>query len=227
MTDIRYTINDVMRQEIENILMNLYTSIPAIVESYDSNKQTIVAKVAVETPTYNGENIPPAVYSDIPVVFPSGSDWIIAGPLKKGDAVILIVPHYGVESYLNGNKDRVGQPSYVTRHDLNDAVAFAGMFTFKKPTRKEEYKNVFHIAQGNNILSFSEDNGIVVDTPNATLSIPPNGEIDIIGNVTVNGNLTVNGTTTTTGLLAGGINMVTHTHQYTDDGNTLLTAIPQ
>lgn len=224
--DIRYSLNDVIRQEIETALMNLYTTIPAIVQSFNSTKQTVDVEVAVETPTYLGDNIAPSKFKDIPVIFPSANDWVIAGPVSVGDSVVLLVPHYGTEEYFSGKKDKVGKPQYVNRHDLNDAVALVGMFTSSSVTRKDQYKDVFHLAQGDNVIAFDDTTGITITTPTGSLNIPPSGDMVLTGNLTVNGNVTVTGTTSSTGLVGNGIDMVAHTHPYTDDGNNLVTGTP-
>ena len=131
---MRFTENDVIRYEIESLLMGLYTTIPAIVTNYNSTKQTVDVTVAVETPTYYGDNIAPHSLKNIPVIFPSASKWVMAGPISVGDAVVLLVPHYGTEEYLQGRKNQIGKPNTVNRHDINDAVAIVGMFTRNKTT---------------------------------------------------------------------------------------------
>lgn len=224
--DIRYSITDVIKDEIDNSLTTLYTSIPAIVESYNETAQTVNVKVAVETPTVFGDNIPPAEYKEIPVMFPSASNWSISGPIDKGDSVVLLVPHYGTEEYRNGNKNKVGKPKYVNKFDLNDAVAFVGMFT-NKPTINQTHKDKFNISQGNNVITLDDTGGININTSSGSFSITPSGEIAIIGNLTITGNLNVTGITNTLGLVANGIDQVLHTHTYTDDGNPLVTGPAQ
>ena len=218
----KYSLNDVIRQDIESMLMMTYTSIPAIVKSHNTTNQTLKVKVAVETPTYDGSNIPAVELEDVPVMFPQGSDWVIAGKLEEGDAVLLVVPHYGIEEYLQGSKGKEGRPSSVRRHDLNEAVAIPGMFTFKEPTRKLALKDKFHIAQGeNNHITF-DDSGViitsgssVVTVNNGTVSID-SSTINLTGNVNITGSLTTNG-----------IDFSTHIHPYTDDGNPAVTGAPQ
>lgn len=202
----KYTLSDVIRQDVESILMMTYTSIPAIVKSHNTEKQTLTVQVATETPTYFGDNIAPVELDDVPVMFPQGSDWVIAGKLEEGDAVLLVVPHYGVEEYLQGPKGKPGRPESVRRHDLNEAVALPGMFTFNEPTRKLALKDTFHIAQGeNNHITFDETGGITLTSGSSVVNISDTG-------VSITGSLTVNG-----------IPFGTHTHSYLDDDGTTVT----
>lgn len=222
---MRYDYTDVVKQEIETALMYLYTTIPAIVTSYNATTQKVDVNVAVETPTYDGENIAPPSLTEVPVMFPSASNWVIAGPILVGDSVTLLVPHYATESYTSGKKDKIGKPKLVKRHDINQAVAMVGMFT-TKPTRKEEHKDKFHIAQGDNVITFDDSGGISLQNGSGVINMPASGPISITGDVNITGNLNVTGTTTTVGLVGNGVNHITHTHGYTDDGSPQTTSPP-
>lgn len=243
MRDIRYSLNDIIHQEAQNVVSQVYTTIPAIVKSFDSTKQTITAQVAVNTPTYFGSYIPAGTYYNIPVVYQSGQDWVMYGPLQDGDAVVLLIPHQGIEDYLSGPRDKVADPARVERFEINDAVAISGMFTRSNPTRKEAYKDIMHIAQGDNVIAFDSEEGITIDTGsaqvvlnNATgttitvgssiITINPSGAIGITGNVTITGNLIVTGSVTSATNITGGIPMLAHTHAYTDNGAPLFTGVP-
>lgn len=242
-----YTIVDLVRSEVKDILLDVYTSIPAIVESFDSTAQTANVQVATKTPTLTGENKPNPRIRDVPVVFPAGSDWVIAGPLQAGDSVVLVVPHYGTYDYVSGKKNKVADPKLSTRYDLNDAVAIPGMITEIDKTRKETHKEVFHIAQGDdNVITMAEgtgvtlasgtntvavtsDNGLSINAGSSVITVNPDGTITITG-TTVNVNATnigLNGATTVTGgLTVDGIPFGTHTHSYTDDGVPSTTGVP-
>lgn len=218
----KYTINDIIRQDVESVLMMTYTNIPAIVQSHDTTAQTLTVKVAVETPTYYGDNIAPCTLEDVPIIFPSGANWVMAGVLERGDSVMLIIPHYGIDEYLQGDKGSVGKPLTVRRHDLNEAVAIPGMMTFKSPTRKLALKDKFHIAQGdNNHITFDDSGGIVITSGASVVTVNDSGVNITAPTTTVTGNLVVTGTAS-----VGGIPMGTHTHPYTDNGSGLVTGPP-
>ena len=245
MKDIRYSLNDIILQEVQNIVSTIHTTIPAIVRSFNPTTQTITAQIATDTPTYYGDNIPAGIYHNIPVLYPSGSDWVFYGPLQAGDSVYLLVPHYGIEEYLSGNKDRVASPEYVRKFDLNEAVAITGMFTRNSPSRKNAYKDRVHIAQGNNVISLENTDGITLEAGATSIQILPNGTILLVGNTTLTGNLNLTGNVTITGVtnMVGAVNVTgivtasgdvigagkslsTHVHAYTDNGAGMSTAIP-
>lgn len=247
---MKYTLSDEIRSHISSMLKQLHTSVPAIVNKYDSTKQTVDVTVAIETPISFDEKITPPTILEVPVIFPSGSDWVMAGPLKAGDAVLLQVTMYSLDEYLNGPKGRVATPVSARTHELDDCYAIAGVTTYKEPTRKQSLKDKFHIAQGNDVannfitmdlpegVKIQSDKAVNVTVGSTILNVDPAG-VTITGNLTVNGATTINGATqangtvTSTGLITGvgvasttGTTLDLHTHAYTDNGNPLTTAIP-
>jgi hypothetical protein len=239
---MRYREEDVIRSEVRLMLTQVFTSIPAIVESYNSKKQTVNVIVATETPLFGDENLPPHRLEEVPVIFPSGSNWVIAGPLKKGDAVYLLCPHHGIEEYLQGNKGEVGASKIPTYHDINECVAITGMFTFNSPTRKEAYKDLFHIAEDENAIVFDLNNGIlatsntkvIVKAGSTVVNINADGTVTIDATtVNVNANLEVTGDINATGtvtgdtdVVSGAISLKTHTHGGVQGGSSS-TGVPE
>lgn len=221
-----YSVHDVIRQDVETLLMRLYTSIPAKVDSYNPDKQTVNVTIAVNTPTYRGDNIPASSYSNIPVVFPSASKWVIAGPLSKGDVVLLVVPHYGTKEFMAGGRDTIGDSKYVTRHDLNDAIAIPGMFTNDSVTRKPAHKDKFHIANGEKDTVLIEEGEVSLTSDAAKVEVTPTGVNVQLGTSLVNVSsagvtlqsgastiaVTPAGTTVTGSLIINGVDFATHTH---------------
>lgn len=230
MNNGRHKIEDVIRDNIEAVLMGSYTNIPAIVESFNTTTQLVDVKVATEVPTYIGKNIPPHRLIGVPLIFPQGSDWVIAGPIAKGDAVWLSIPHHGIQEYLDGFKDKVGLPVRVRRHDISQAVAFPGMFTYNGPTRKTALKDKFHIGQDQNYTSMDSDEGIrhystktvhvqaietvIIKCGASTITLNPDGTVIVDSTTaTFTGDVQVDGTlTATTDVIGGGKSLKSHTH---------------
>lgn len=223
----KYTIEDIIRANIETALMNTYTNIPAIIQSYNEDTQTATVTVSVNTPTYYGDNIPSCTLEDVPIIFPAGDDWVIAGKLVEGDAVMLIIPHYGIDEYLQGSRRRVADPLSVRRHDLNEAVAIPGMITYTNKTVRPQFKGKFYINQGANSVTMSQADGLtltsgstVVNLLNGVLTITSPTSVNLVApTTTFTGNVEITGT-----LTSGGIPMNTHTHAYTDDGAPMVTS---
>lgn len=247
---MKYTQSDVIRSHVSSMLKQLHTSVPAIVTKYDSVRQTVDVTVAIKTPLGFGEVIDPPTILEVPVIFPSGSDWVMAGPLVAGDAVLLQITMYSLDEYLNGSKGNIATPVSARTHELDDCFAIAGVTTYSEPTRKTTLKDKFHIAQGNDAannfitmdltdgVQIQSDTQVNVTVGSTVLNVAPSG-VTITGNLTVNGATTINGATqangtvTSTGLITGvgvasttGTTLDLHTHNYTDNGNPLITAIP-
>lgn len=208
-----YNIHDVIRNDVENLLMEVHTSIPARVLEYNSTKQTVNVAVAVNRPTQRGASIPAGEYHDVPVIFPAGGNWVIAGPLEPDDIVQLVVPHYGTEDFMAGERHQTGDAKFVSRHDLNDAVALPGMYTSNSITRKEAHKDKFHIANGDSSVILIGEEDITVQVGNTVFKVDANG-------VTVTGDLTVSGTVQGAVIQTPTVGLATHTHIHTDTGGT-------
>lgn len=247
---MKYTQADVIRSHVTAMLRQLHTSLPAIVTKYDSTRQTVDVIIAISTPVGFGEVLPPPTITEVPVIFPSGSDWVMAGPVKAGDAVLLNMCMYSLDEYLNGLKGKVATPVSMRAHELDDCFAIVGVTTYSEPTRKNTLKDKFHIAQGNDAannfitmdlpegIKIQSDKAVDVKVGSTVFNVSPAG-VTITGNLTVNGATTINGATqanggvTSTGTILGvdvrttlGTGLNTHTHAYTDNGNPLTTAIP-
>ncbi len=197
----RYDLVDTIRSLIDAKNTELYTNLPAIVREFDAKAQTVNVTVAVETPTVLSQNIPPARIDDIPVVFPQGSDWVMAGPLKKGDEVILVVSMYPIDEHLRGDRGKIQTHEDFRFHDLIDCYAIIGAPTYKNPTRSEKFMDRFHIVQGKNHIWMKD--GEVEQHTDGSHTIKATGPITIeCGNSTVEltpaGSVTVTAATSVT-----------------------------
>tara|TARA_R110002072_G_scaffold48683_4_gene133044 strand:+ start:290 stop:1021 length:732 start_codon:yes stop_codon:yes gene_type:complete len=226
----RLNSNTAIRRIVNSVLEDTKTSIPAIVKSYNSTAQTVNVVVAVETPSH-ADNVPPARLEDVPVLFPQGSDWVIAGPLKEGDAVMLVVAHSPIREYLKNPKSRIGRPISVRNHDLNDCIAITGMMTYPNPTRDTRFKDYLHVVQGPNYIVFKGDQGVEIEANSGASKIVMDGEgnititnsgkttitsannMEIDSDLTVTGNINCNQTVTaSTDCVGGGKSLKGHKH---------------
>lgn len=120
---------ELLRRAIENRLLDLHTQIPAVVDSYNSDAQTVDVVVAVkraividDEPT-RFEEI--GVIRDVPVMFPRGGGFCMTWPLVKGDPVRLVFD----EVYAGQYRDTgvvPSEPGFVGRFNLSSCVAYPG-----------------------------------------------------------------------------------------------------
>lgn len=220
---------------------NMYTMIPARVVSYNSETQTCAVELSVKRPYQRDISTEVVSVLDVPVAFYYGDDWVIASTLKQGDAVLLICPMYDIENWLNGDKDKIYDASGYQFHNLDGAFAFPVAFTFNSPTRDPRFKDLFHIVKGSNYITMG-DGGVTIESGGTKVEVFNGGNVDVTaptinlkGNATVSGNLNVTGNIDSGGTVSaptvsaassmsvGGKEMSGHTHNYTDDGNSLVT----
>jgi len=214
-------------------LTQVSTSIPAIVLRYNSTKQVIDVELAVKRP-YNDDTSldEPIRLFNVPVLFPQGSNWVMAGPLIKGDAVVLHFPMFDCDNWFNGDKNRVYEANSKYYHDIDGAFATIGAFTYNSPTRDSRFRDKFHIVQGDNYLTMESGKVVIESTSGASKITMQGGQVtveashvQVNANTSISGNLDVTGTitapnmTATTSLSVDGQHMENHTHTEQCDGN--------
>lgn len=208
---------------------NMYTMIPARVINYNSKTQTCEAEVSVRRPYATEDSGEIVRVREVPVGFYYGSDWVIAAPLKKGDAVLLICPMMNIENWLTGDRDKIYEAGGYQFHNLDGAFALPVAFTYSKPTRDERFHDIFHIVQGDNYITM-DDGGLNIVSGSTSINLSKSGNVDVTaptvnihGNATVSGNMSVTGTLTSGAITAPSANiagkqLANHNHNYTDDG---------
>jgi len=124
----RYNLEDIIRTTYKSLSSQLHTSIPGVITKWKAQTQTVDVQVTVDTPTYLEENIPAPIIEDVPLVFPSGKGWFVAGKPVAGDAVLLHICHYPVRDWLRLEKNtKVASPSTYRTHNLTDCFATPGV----------------------------------------------------------------------------------------------------
>lgn len=202
----RTDLEEAMRAVIGGSLSEVWTAMPAIVQSFDSAKQTCVVQIAIKSLTLSKKGdrswVALKPITDVPVIFPRCGNFVLTFPLVQGDEVLVVFSSRCKASWQqNGGV----QTQYEFRmHDLSDGFAIPGPASGPKL-----------------IPNFSTDT-MQLRTVNGTLyvEIGANGQINIVapqtggqvniiaaGKVNINspqgvsitGNLAVKGSVTATG----------------------------
>lgn len=97
-------------------LADVHKALPAIVDSYDATKQTCTVTVAVKQPLPDGTFAAMPAISDVPVGHLRGGGFIVATPLVKGDAVLLIFLDQSIAEWRQTGA--VSEPKDSRRHGL-------------------------------------------------------------------------------------------------------------
>lgn len=134
------TINDKAREvaadnqtgiqaQIDSAMLNVHTTLPAIVISFDADERTVTAQPTIQRVFSEGEglsgahNLPPCV--DVPVVFPMGGGYELTFPVSAGDECLLIFSERCIDGWFTTGQPT--PPQDYRRHDLSDAFAIVGV----------------------------------------------------------------------------------------------------
>lgn len=124
-------LEDVMKAAIDARLIQLHTSMPGIVQSYDAQKQLATVRPALKRTYADGTIIELPLLTNIPVVHPRANNAHIHLPIKQGDSVMVIFAERSIESWLS--QGGVVDPDDPRKHHLSDAYCYPGLYPDNTP----------------------------------------------------------------------------------------------
>ena len=114
-----------VRAHVEAAVLDIHTSGPGIIKSFDSAKQTAVVRPAIQK-LFRGQGFKPLPeLMDVPVQFARGGDIVQTFPVKSGDECILIFSERAIDHWHA--RGGVQPPSDFRTHSLSDAFAIVGI----------------------------------------------------------------------------------------------------
>jgi hypothetical protein len=181
---------------------DIWTALPAIVESYDATKLTVSAQPTIKSKyrgvnaqTYADVQLPLCV--DVPVDFPGGGGWLLTFPLQQGDEGILIFASRCIDSWWqNGG---VQPQAEMRMHDLSDGMFIPGLRSQKRLPAG---------AVSTTSAQLRSDDG------QTYIELASGGAVNIVapGGVTITGSLNVTGTIISGFGGADQVGLQTHEH---------------
>lgn len=131
--------NDLTEREKlrSDVMFNLRCCIPCIIQSYDPEKGTVECQPAVREKIINQNeeneyrNLP--LLLNVPVVFPSNSEYAVTFPLEKGDECLVLFSDLSIDNFWQ--KGNVQNPIEDRRHDLSDGIAIPCNMSLTKERR--------------------------------------------------------------------------------------------
>jgi len=127
------TLAHLIKQTIDNRLLDVHTALIAIVESYDAETQQVNAapvlrrRVKTLEGDWVSEQLP--LLCDVPVLFPRAGGFFISFPIQQGDFVQLIFNEVGIDEWLN---NATSMMAYNERFTLQGAIAIPGIYPSTK-----------------------------------------------------------------------------------------------
>lgn len=159
------SLEKIVYQMIENRLADLHTAIPGRIETYDKATQKASVKPLLKREYKDGQADEYPVITAVPVVFPGTSNGILHFDLIKGDGCLLIFSERSIDKWLSSGD--VVSPNSRRKHDLSDAIAIPGLYSFNKAGRGESgvvLKNgTAKLKLRNNLVALGNDQNELVD----------------------------------------------------------------
>lgn len=183
--------------QISGKLLDVHTSMPAIVISYNADERTVTAQPAIQRVFSEGEglegatNLPPCV--DVPVIFPMGGGYELTFPIKAGDECLLIFSERCIDNWFGTGEP--SEPADFRQHDLSDAIAYVGIRSLKnkQPTWTggvELHGNGNHVRIDANSVQLSAGGATLKLTASGlNCSVPITAPNVITDNMDVNGHV--------------------------------------
>lgn len=128
-TEMLHSEEEQQRAAAFNNAAQLRVAIPAIVESFDADKQTVSVQPAITENIQVGGEAAKAtqlpVLTDIPICFPRAGGYCITLPIAKGDECLLVFADMCIDGWWQSGG--VQDQMETRRHDLSDAFAIIGV----------------------------------------------------------------------------------------------------
>ncbi len=122
-------LGDAIDSLIKRRLLDIHTSMPGIVQSYDVATQTAEVTIAMNRTKLDGETVDAIKLPNVRVMFPASSRFQNRFPLVAGDTVLLVFHERDCDSWRGtGN---IGTPQTNRKFSLSDVVAIPGYFDDK------------------------------------------------------------------------------------------------
>jgi hypothetical protein len=161
---------EAFRAAMDGRQAQIWTSTPAIVESFDGNtlraKPAIQEKVRAKDGTVSDVNLPLLIYC--PVVFPTGGGYVLTFPIKPGDEVLIVFASRCIDNWWK--QGGVQKQAEMRMHDISDGFAIPGPLS--DPRKVSNVSTTATVLRSmDNLLNVTLDSSIQKILINATNQI--------------------------------------------------------
>lgn len=124
-------------------MTDVHTILPGIIVTYSGHKERKASvELQIKYRTKAGRLLKYPVIENVPVMFPSSSDFSLVYPLKRGDGCLVGFAETGIGTFLD--KTEVSESDSPDRFSLSDAVCLPGLWSFPSvPTPPENDTDFF------------------------------------------------------------------------------------
>lgn len=210
-----------VRAAIENHEAEVWTAMPAILQSFNATAMTCTALVAIKAKVLTSPkaqtftDVQISTLVDLPVQFPSGGGFTLTFPLSKGDEGVVVFASRCIDAWWqNGG---VQPQAEMRMHDISDGMFIPG---FRSQPR------VITGVSTNSAQLRSDDGQVYVElAAGHVVNVVAPGGLNITGGVKITGALQATGDITGGVGTADQIGLRTHKHAGVTTGGGS-TAVP-
>lgn len=228
--NLQWTLSAVL----EGFQAEMWTALPAIVESFNPAAMTVAVKPAIRGRVRSVDDNPPLppqsnpvldkdnwwwadmpIIGDVPVVFPSGGGFTMTFPLFPGDNVLLVFSSRCIDAHWQSGGVQNQAPE-LRMNDLSDAFAIPG----HRPLPAVPLN-----VSDSTLQIRSDDGGLYVELTrtqicnivapggvNITGPLNVTGDVSIVGQTQTEGDVTVVGNSTFQGSMIANGHVIDETH---------------
>ena len=125
------TLAQVLKEAMESRLVELHTSMPAKIVSYNSSEQTASVQPLLQRQYLDGTVVNLPIINSVPVHFPSAGGFFISFPVQTDDECLLIFSERSLE--ILKEKGGIVDPLDPRKFHISDAIALVG--SISKPNK--------------------------------------------------------------------------------------------
>lgn len=118
----------------EHVAADIWTALPAIIQSFDPDKKTCVVQPAIKAqlqdPTGTTAWVSLPLLLDCPVQFPGGGGVTLTFPLKEGDECLVVFASRCIDAWWQSGGIQV--QAELRMHDLSDGYIIPGISSIPK-----------------------------------------------------------------------------------------------
>ncbi len=129
---------DIVKDEIRTDRLELNTSLPGIIKSYDPATRTATVQPAMKRTTVDGKTPRRPLLLDVPVIFPYSGVQGITFPLKEETPCLLVFSQRSLDDWVTTREEDVVTDARL--HDINDAFCIPGPNSPDAATPKDAFQ---------------------------------------------------------------------------------------
>ena len=197
-----------LRMAMDGQTAQIWTAMPAIIQSFNATAQTVTAQPAIQGVTsdksQNNSYVNLPLLVDVPIQFMTAGGYSITCPISVGDECLIVFASRCIDAWWQSGG--VQRPMETRMHDLSDGFALIGVRsqartvsnynTSNLQIRSDDHNTIVEIDKTGKV-NITAPTSMTVTTPLATFT----------GDINVGGTLTA-----TTDVIGGGKSLKTHIH---------------